>query len=80
LTSVALVRTNFWPAVSLIGLILVIDTGLPIVWRELSGRPAGLGVWGLAASIVANAYVGTGLAAASMLFYRDRLLLPQNED
>ena len=32
---------------------------------------------GLALSIVANAYVGTGLAAATMIFYRDRFLVAQ---
>jgi hypothetical protein len=83
LTSVELVRSNFWPAVSLIGLILVIQTGLPIVWRSLATPVASLGAWGswgLIAGIVANAYVGSGLAAASMLFYRDRVLLAQNKD
>ncbi len=67
LTSVEVVRANFWPAVAFIGLSLVIDTGLPIVWRALAGQ-----LWGLMAGMVGNAYVGTGLAAASMLFYRDR--------
>ena len=41
---------------------------------------AGFGTWGLVASIVANAYIGTGLAAAGMLFYRARLLVAQNKD
>src|SRR5919109_3640683 len=67
LSSVHLVRDQFWPALGLIGLTLLIGTGLPIVWRALAGQPLGL-----VASIVGNAYVGTGLAAASMLFYRDR--------
>ncbi len=31
-------------------------------------------VLGVLVSIVANAYVGTGLAAATMIFYRDRFL------
>ena len=83
LTSVEVVRANFWPAVALVGLILVIETGLPIVWRALAGGSFGFGAWGpwgLIASIVANAYIGTGLAAAGMLFYRDRARSAQNED
>ncbi|MGH2356334.1 MAG: hypothetical protein ACRDI2_25560 [Chloroflexota bacterium] len=67
-SSIQVVRTSFWSAVAFIGLILVIGTGLPLVWRMVSGQ-----VVGLAASIVANAYIGTGLAAGSMLYYRDRL-------
>ncbi len=80
LSSADLVRTNFWAAIALIGLIVVIDSGLSLIWRALSGEtwhPPG-GAWGpvlgVLASIVANAYVGTGLAAATMIFYRDRFL------
>jgi len=83
LSSADLVRTNFWAAMALVGLILIIETGLSLVWRLLAGQtwsaPWGTGgpALGLALSIVANAYVGTGLAAAAMIFYRDRFLVAQ---
>jgi hypothetical protein len=68
LASVQVVRANFWPAAGFVGLIVLIDSGLPLLWRALSGQPLGL-----VAGIVGNAYVGTGLVAAGMLFFRDRL-------
>lgn len=68
LSSVSVIRSSFWPAVLLIALVLVIGTGMPIVWRALSTQPLGL-----LASIAGNAYIGSGLVAAGMLFYRDRL-------
>jgi hypothetical protein len=68
--SAAFFRRHFWSALALIGLILLISTGFPIVWRTLARQPLGL-----VASILGNAYVGTGLAAASMVFFRDRLSL-----
>lgn len=67
LSSVRLIQTHFWPSIGLIGLSMVITTGLPIVWRAMSAQPVGL-----MASIVGNAYIGSGLMAAGMLFYRDR--------
>jgi hypothetical protein len=66
--SIALFRRHFWSSLALIGLILLISTGISIVWRALARQPVGL-----SASIVGNAYVGTGLAAASMVFFRERL-------
>ena len=73
LSSVTLVRANFWSAVGLIGLMLIIDTGMPIVYHAVVEQPWGIA--GLLGSIVTNAYIGTGLAAATMLYYRDRLAL-----
>jgi hypothetical protein len=66
--SVAVVRHNFWSALGLILLTLIISLGLPEVFKAIARLAAGVPV-----AIVANAYINTGLAAASMLFYRERL-------
>jgi hypothetical protein len=66
--SVAIVRHNFWSALGLILLTLIISLGLPEVFKAIARFTAGVPV-----AIVANAYINTGLAAASMLFYRERL-------
>jgi len=65
--SINVVRRNFWSSLGLFILINVIGLGLSFVWRALGANP-----WGLALGIVGNAYVGSGLAAASLIFYRDR--------
>jgi len=65
--SINVVRRNLWSSLGLIILINVIGMGLSFVWRALGRNP-----WGLALGILGNAYVGSGLAAASLIFYRDR--------
>jgi hypothetical protein len=66
--SIAVVRHNFWASLGLIALTIVISWGLPEVFKALA-RVA----FGVPVAIVANAYINAGLAAASMLFYRERL-------
>jgi hypothetical protein len=64
--SIGVVLRNFWPSLWLFVLINLIGGGLTILWQQISR-----GAWtGLA--IVANAYVGTSLIAATLLFYQDR--------
>ncbi len=62
------VRRNFWPTVGFALAVLLISTGLPRVWERLIGNPPGLVL-----AIIANAFIGTGLAVASMMFYDNRL-------
>jgi hypothetical protein len=62
------VAKNFWSAIGLISLTLLILTGTQIIWTSIS-----FSSWGVMAGVVGNAYVASGLAAASMLFYRSRL-------
>ena len=66
--SVVVVRTNFWSSIGLILLTVIISIGLPEVFKLIARVAVGVPV-----AILANAYINTGLAAASMLFYRDRL-------
>jgi hypothetical protein len=66
--SARVVAANFWGAVGFIVVFIVIDWGLGLVWLAMSKNPVGTFV-----AIVGNAYVASGLAAASMLYYRTRL-------
>lgn len=62
------VRRNFWPTVGFALAVLLISSGLPRVWERLVGNPPGLVL-----AILVNAFIGTGLAVASMMFYDNRL-------
>ncbi|MBI4235967.1 MAG: hypothetical protein HY688_01250 [Chloroflexi bacterium] len=62
------VRRHFWSALGLILLSVIIGIGTSIVWSWLV--PTGL-PWVLLAS-VGNAYIATGLIAASFIYFRDR--------
>ncbi|MBV9119630.1 MAG: hypothetical protein JOZ39_02900 [Chloroflexi bacterium] len=66
--SVAVIAGNFWASIGLIGLTFLITLGLPLAWQVIAQYPAGL-----VAAIVGNAYIGTGVAAAGFLFYKERL-------
>lgn len=68
LNSVLVVGKNFWPALGLIFLTILILTGTQIIWTSISYSS-----WGVMAGVVGNAYIASGLAAASMLFYSSRM-------
>ncbi len=70
-SSVRVVRQSLWSALGLIAIILVISFGISIVWQALGSQPLGTLV-----GIIANAYVMTGLSAATLLFYYDRTREP----
>jgi hypothetical protein len=61
------VLRNFWPTLGLFLLINLIGGGLTILWQQFSH-----GSWLTLIGIIGNAYVGTALVVASLLFYRDR--------
>jgi len=64
--SIGVVLRNFWSTLWLFILINLISGGLTILWQQVSH-----GAWtGLA--IIGNAYIGTSLIAASLLYYQDR--------
>lgn len=66
--SARVVSRNFWEAVRFIFVFVIIDWGLQLVWMAMSKNTVGT-----LAAIVGNAYVASGLAAASMQYYQSRL-------
>ncbi|MHB1134945.1 MAG: hypothetical protein ACYC4L_21450 [Chloroflexota bacterium] len=76
LSSVLLVRTNFRSALGLIFLTLLILSGTNVIWSNMGDSP-----WGIMAGVVGNAYIASGLTAASMVFYLARVTgLKENGD
>jgi hypothetical protein len=61
------VRRNFWSTIGFMLVIGLIGAGFSIIWRMLT-----INTWGTLLAIIGNAYVGSGLAAASFTFYRDK--------
>jgi len=68
-SSARVVANNFWSSVGFIGLVYVISLGMQIIWTALAQNP-----YGTVIAIAANAYIASGLAAASMLFYKNRVV------
>lgn len=69
--SVQLVRNSFWSTFGFIILINLISLGFSLIWVALTSYvPAGTIV-----AIVGNAYIGTGLAMALIIFYRTRTIM-----
>lgn len=67
--SAAVVHAGVWSALTLVILVTVIMIGMGQFWMLLASQAS----WGLALGIVGNAYIASGLAAATMLFYRERM-------
>ncbi len=65
--SIAVTRRNLMSTFGLIFLIFLIWIGTPLAWQAIARNPVGL-----VAGIVGNAYIGSGLFAASLIFYYDR--------
>jgi hypothetical protein len=70
LRSVRLVRDNFWPTLGLILISNVIVVGIAILLVQL----ANLAPAGALLAIAINAYIGTGLSMALLVYYRSRLI------
>ena len=66
--SVTLVRANPWAALRFIVLVSVILAGMSQVWLLLAER----GPAGMLLAVLGNAYIASGLAAASMVYYQER--------
>jgi hypothetical protein len=67
--SFIVVRLNFWSSLGLVLLVYLISGGFGLIWSRLTFTPIGI-----LGSILANAFVGTGLLAATCIFYRDRMI------
>ena len=67
--SISVVRRNLWSSLGLMVLVLIISTGLSMLWQQVAEnlRAPGVGL-----SIVGHIYISTGLAAAAMTYYKER--------
>ncbi len=65
--SVGMVRHNFLPALGLLLLSFFIMSGLGVIWQALAQSTPGLII-----AMGGSAYIGSGLAAARLVFYRER--------
>jgi hypothetical protein len=61
------VRANFWPCIGLIVVSLILQIGTPLALVAFTRNP-----WAVPLAFVLHAYILTGVAAAALLFYRDR--------
>lgn len=68
--SFRLVRDNFWATLGFLILTSVIAVGFALLFQQFST----LATWVLLPAILANAFIGTGLAMALLVFYRTRIL------
>lgn len=71
--SVRLVRAAFWQTLAFVAASTLITLGLSEIWLRMADNAPGLAI-----GVLLNAFIATGLALASMLFYvaRIRLLQP----
>jgi hypothetical protein len=65
-TSMNIAHKEFWGLLILLVLTRLIRTGFGYVWPRLTGSAPGLAV-----AILGNAFLGAGLAAATLCFFRD---------
>jgi hypothetical protein len=72
-TSFNVVRRNFWGTLGFLAISLIISLGSGVIWYRLVGTTAGLIV-----AMIGSAYIGSGLLAARMAFFRERLRRWQN--
>ncbi len=73
--SVLLIRHNFWTTVGFILLTTLISLGMGL----LIGQLALSGLFGAIIGALINAFIGTGIAIALLVFYRTRLLATVGE-
>jgi hypothetical protein len=68
LTSLFIVQRSFWAAIGLYLIGRLILTGMNVIWQMMSASG-----FGLVLAMAGSAYISCGLAAAHLIFYRDRL-------
>jgi hypothetical protein len=66
--SVTVVRRNFWAMFRLFAAGTLISFGFPLAWAFVARQTAGVPL-----AVVGNAFLQTGMLAAVMIFYRERL-------
>lgn len=68
--SIVVVRHYFWSTLGFIALVLLISAGLSVLWQELAEN---LRVPGIGLGMLGHIYISTGLAAAGMTYYKERI-------
>lgn len=68
-----IVRRNFWGTLGFLAISYLIAIGSGVLWMSLVNS-----TFGLIVAMVGSAYLGSGLLAARMAFYRERLRRWQN--
>lgn len=66
--SVSLFRFDFWSSMGLVVLAYLIRWGFAFVWQMFWNSPAGI-----LFDVIANAFLGSGLTAALLVYYADRM-------
>jgi hypothetical protein len=69
--SVAVVRLSPWATWAIVGLTVLVLAGMGQVWDLVARRLTE--PWGVALAVLGNAYIVSGLVAAGMRFYRERI-------
>jgi hypothetical protein len=67
--SISVVHAGVWSALLLVILVTASLIGMALLWTGL----ASVASWGLALGIVGNAYIASGLVAAKMHFFQERI-------
>jgi hypothetical protein len=67
--SISIVRRNLISTFVFLGIILLIGHGLNLAWIRLTD----IAPWSTALALIGSAYISSGLCAARLEFYRDRL-------
>ena len=65
--SLRVVARSFWPVLGLYLVTTTITWGLNLIWAGVLAHPLGL-----MAAVAGNAFVGTGIVTALMVYYKDR--------
>ncbi len=68
LNSVSLFRFDFWSTMGLVVITYLIRWGFTIIWQLFFNSPTGI-----LFDVIGNAFLGTGLVAALMVYYSDRM-------
>ena len=63
-----MLRAHFWQVLRFLLVVMLIQMGTPVVLNLFLRTP-----WGVPFASVSFAYLVTGLALATLIFYRDRL-------
>lgn len=68
LNSVSIFRFDFWSALGIVMLTYLIRWGFALIWEFFLGNAGGI-----LFVVIANAFLGSGLTAALIVFYADRI-------